>query len=386
MPGPSTPTYKAIKLYRNYDGAKSAFGDTSVRATVPDPDTLSAFAAFRSDDAALTVMVVHKASSGSASLTLNLSGFAAGSAAQVWQLTSANAIAHLADVRISGGSLAATLPAQSVTLFVVPAGEVAVGAVSPSSGPAAGGTALTVRGAGFLSGAGVALSGAAASGVTVATPHRIDASTGAHAPGPANVVVANPGGGSAGLPGAFFYDFLDVPAAFLFHDSVVSIAHAGVTSGCGGGNYCPGFPVTRGEMAVFVLRGEHGGAYHPPAATGTVFTDVPAGSSFADWIERFAAEGITSGCGVGRFCPDAPVTRDQMAVFLLRGKKGGPYSPPSAEGLFSDVGAAAPFARWIEELAREGVALGCGGGGYCPSLTVSRGQMAAFLVRAFGLP
>ncbi len=386
IPDPSTPTYKAIKLYRNYDGTKSAFGDTSVRATVPDPDALSAFAAFRSDDAALTVMVVNKSLAAGAALTLNVSNFAAGPAAHVWQLTSANTIAHLADVAVFGGSLAATLPAQSVTLFVIPAGGIAASSVSPSSGPAAGGTALTVRGAGFLAGASVALSGAAASGVTVATPHRIDASTGAHAPGPADVLVSNTGGGSAALPGAFFYDFFDVPASFLFHDSVVAIARAGITSGCGGGNYCPGLPVTRGEMAVFVLRGEHGGAYHPPAATGTMFTDVPAGAPFADWIERFAAEGITLGCGGGKFCPDASVTRDQMAVFLLRGKKGGAYSPPEAEGLFSDVAPSAPFARWIEELAREGVTLGCGGGSYCPALTVSRGQMAAFLRKSFGLP
>jgi hypothetical protein len=159
-----------------------------------------------------------------------------------------------------------------------------------------------------------------------------------------------------------------------------------VTSGCGAGNYCPDLAVTRGEMAVFVLRGEHGASYHPPAATGALFTDVPADAPYAAWIERFAAEGITSGCGGGRFCPNDSVTRDQMAVFLLRGRKGGAFAPPAAEGLFADVsvGAGAPFGKWIEELAREGITLGCSAGRFCPSLTVSRGQMAAFLVRAFG--
>jgi len=385
MPDASTPTYKAIKIYRNYDGAKSSFGDVNVRAAAPDPDTLSAFAAFRSDDAALTVMVVHKRLTGSAALTLNLSNFAAGSAAQVWQLDASNAITRLADAAVSGGSLAATLPAQTVTLFVIPAAGLAVCAVSPSSGPASGGTAFTIRGAGFVAGAGVALSGSAAAGIAVATPHRIDASSGAHAPGPADVVVSVSGSASATLAGGFFFDFSDVPAGSLFHDPVVGIARAGVTSGCGGGNFCPNLPVTRGEMAVFVLRGEHGASYHPPSVTGTMFTDVPAGAPFADWIERFAAEGITSGCGGGRFCPDDSVTRDQMAVFLLRGRKGGAFSPPAAEGLFSDVGTSAPFAKWIEELAREGVTLGCGGGNFCPSLTVTRGQMAAFLNRSFGI-
>ena len=56
-PDASTPTYKAIKLYRNYDGAKSAFGDVSISATGPNPDNVAAFAAQRSSDSAATVMV-----------------------------------------------------------------------------------------------------------------------------------------------------------------------------------------------------------------------------------------------------------------------------------------------------------------------------------------
>ena len=59
-PDPSTPTYLAMKMYRNYDGAKSSFGDTSVSATVANPDQLSAFAAQRSSDEALTVTVINK--------------------------------------------------------------------------------------------------------------------------------------------------------------------------------------------------------------------------------------------------------------------------------------------------------------------------------------
>jgi hypothetical protein len=118
-PESATPTYKAMKMYRNYDGSHAAFGETSARATVPDPDTLSAFAALRGSDGALTVMVIDKALSGSTPLTLALAGFAPGAIAQRWQLA-ANAITHLADVPISGATLQATLPAPSVTLFVIP--------------------------------------------------------------------------------------------------------------------------------------------------------------------------------------------------------------------------------------------------------------------------
>src|SRR6185295_16936907 len=120
-PAASTPTYKAMKMYRNYDGNKSGFGETSVTAATPNPDAVSAFAAVRSADGALTVMVINKQVSAGAAATINLSTFGHRGTAQVWQLTSANAIGHLADVSFSGTSFAVTLPAQSVTLFVVPA-------------------------------------------------------------------------------------------------------------------------------------------------------------------------------------------------------------------------------------------------------------------------
>jgi hypothetical protein len=70
-------------------------------------------------------------------------------------------------------------------------------------------------------------------------------------------------------------------------------------------------------MAVFLLKGKHASSYIPPAATG-VFQDVPTDYWAARWIEQLAAEGITSGCGNGNYCPTTPVTRDQMAVFLVK--------------------------------------------------------------------
>jgi hypothetical protein len=119
-PAPSTPTYKAMKLYRNYDGRRSTFGDVSVLAQAPDPDTVSAYAAVRSSDGALTVMVVGKFLSGSTSLALDLAGFSPGTSAQVWQLTAANTLTRLADAPVSSARLTATVPASSVTLFVIP--------------------------------------------------------------------------------------------------------------------------------------------------------------------------------------------------------------------------------------------------------------------------
>ncbi len=140
-PDPATPTYKAMKMFRNYDGNKSGFGDTSVSATVPNPDNVSAFAALRSTDGAMTVMVVSKVLSGSTPVTVNLGNFANAGYAQVWQLTSANTISHPANVAISGSSLATSVPAQSVTLYVIPTGTpnsapTAMASATPTSGVA----------------------------------------------------------------------------------------------------------------------------------------------------------------------------------------------------------------------------------------------------------
>jgi hypothetical protein len=103
-----------MKMYRNYDGNKSIFGDVSVSDSVTDPDTLSSFAAVRSSDGALTVMVINKALSGSTLATCNFSNFAGGGAAQVWQLTSANVITRLSDINFDGPSLNLTVPGYAV--------------------------------------------------------------------------------------------------------------------------------------------------------------------------------------------------------------------------------------------------------------------------------
>jgi hypothetical protein len=139
-------------------------------------------------------------------------------------------------------------------------------------------------------------------------------------------------------------------------------------------------------MAVFLLKGIHGAGYTPPAATGTVFGDVPASAFAAAWIEQLVAEGITSGCGSGNYCPNGTVTRAQMAVFLLRAKYGSAYTPPAATGtVFGDVSSSDFAAAFIEQLVSEGITSGCGSGNYCPFGAVTRAQMAVFLQRTFGL-
>src|SRR5260370_9225327 len=108
-----------MKLYRNYDGNKSTFGDTSVSTTVPNPDHLSAFSALRTSDGALTVMLVNKDSATSPQVNLSLAHFAASGTAHVWQLTSANTINHLSDIHFSSTPGNIKLRAKSVTLLVL---------------------------------------------------------------------------------------------------------------------------------------------------------------------------------------------------------------------------------------------------------------------------
>jgi hypothetical protein len=142
-------------------------------------------------------------------------------------------------------------------------------------------------------------------------------------------------------------------------------------------------------MAVFLLRGIHSSAYSPPAVGGsTGFGDVAANYWAAAWIKQLAAEGITGGCGSGNYCPTGAVTRDQMAVFLLKSRHGASYTPPAVGGStgFSDVPTTHWAAAWIKQLAAEGITSGCSGGMYCPGSPVTRAQMAVFLVRTFNLP
>jgi hypothetical protein len=70
-------------------------------------------------------------------------------------------------------------------------------------------------------------------------------------------------------------------------------------------------------MAVFLLKTLEPPGYVPPPCTAPVFGDVPCSSPFARWVNELVTRGITGGCGGGDYCPLAPVTRGQMSVFLV---------------------------------------------------------------------
>jgi hypothetical protein len=182
--------------------------------------------------------------------------------------------------------------------------------------------------------------------------------------------------------------FSDVPYSYWSWQYIEQLYNDGITGGCSSSplNYCPTNSVTRAQMAIFLLRGIHGSTYMPPPATGTKFTDVPLGTFGAAWIEQLANEGITSGCGGGNYCPTQPVSRAQMAIFLVRAKHGVAFVPPTATGIFPDVPVGSFGANYIEQLVADAITSGCGGGNYCPNTMVKRDSMAVFLVKTFNLP
>jgi hypothetical protein len=178
--------------------------------------------------------------------------------------------------------------------------------------------------------------------------------------------------------------FSDVASTDSFFPFVQGIYAAEIIPDCGVGAFCMNNPITRKEMAKFLLLARHGNNYTPPACTTAMFTDVPCSNPYAAWVNQMAAEGITGGCSPGLFCPEGNITRAQMSVFLMvaKGLPGVPC-PPSP---FADVDASSSFCPWIRQITNQGITAGCGGGNFCPNSLVLRGQMSVFLSTTFGIP
>ena len=201
-------------------------------------------------------------------------------------------------------------------------------------------------------------------------------STAASAPGfltigPASYqFTAGPSGAPIGALWAT--EFVDI-AGSSFYADILWLASSGITSGCAPNFFCPDDPVTRGQMAAFLDR-----ALHLPATTTDYFTD-DNGTTFEGNINRLAASGITAGCTATTFCPTADVTRGQMAAFLDRAL----HLPATTTDYFTDDNGTT-FEASINRLAASGITKGCTATTFCPTADVTRGQMAAFLHRAFG--
>jgi hypothetical protein len=181
-------------------------------------------------------------------------------------------------------------------------------------------------------------------------------------------------------------NFADVPLTDQFYTEIGKLSARGVTLGCGNGNYCPNDPVTREQMAAFIMRAK--GEFNPPTPSSQRFVDVPPANPFYNFIDRLAVLQITLGCTPDHlmYCPSDPVKREQMAAFIVRGL--GEFNPPTpGSQRFNDVPPSNVFYNFIDRMAVLNITLGCTPDHlfYCPNDSVTRAQMAAFLVRAFNL-
>jgi hypothetical protein len=184
-----------------------------------------------------------------------------------------------------------------------------------------------------------------------------------------------------------YHTFLDVPFNYFAWKFIEAVNNAGVITTCGSGNYCPNGSITRGTMAMFLLRAKEGASYVPPACTTPTFADMPCSNPLTAWVEELVRRGVTAGCGNGNYCPNSDVNRNQMAVFLIKTFEGPSYVPAACTSdPFLDVPCSSPFAPWVKEIVTRGITAGCGNNNYCPNDVVNRAQMAVFMTTNFHLP
>jgi hypothetical protein len=212
--------------------------------------------------------------------------------------------------------------------------------------------------------------------------------------------------------------FSDIPRSQPFYRKIETLLHHGITSGCGGTQYCPAASVPRDQMAIFVAKalagagelvpesGRVSGQHYDCAEDGTsLFSDVPPGDPACRHVHYLAARNVTLGCGAGTYCPGQTITRDAMASFIAKaivaagggGAVPSIYGPDPVTGLsyscdagspsvhFTDVPVSSPFCKHVHYLWAKGIVGGCSPNQYCPTQTVARDAMAKFIANGFGL-
>ena len=176
--------------------------------------------------------------------------------------------------------------------------------------------------------------------------------------------------------------YSDLVESGVHRKAVEALAADGVFDGteCEPGRFCPDAPLTRRTVAVWLVRVLDGG--DPDDSSSTRFGDVEPGQPWSAHIERLAELRVTRGCSIwpARFCPEGVVTRAQAAAFLVRGFN----LPPGQDAGFEDVAAGSVFRSYIDSLAAAGITRGCAiaPARYCPDRAVTRAEMASFLHRA----
>lgn len=214
--------------------------------------------------------------------------------------------------------------------------------------------------------------------------------------------------------------FSDVSPSQPFYGYIEALLHSGITLGCSGSAYCPGSTVARNQVAAFVARAAFRsdaavpvagnvpgvGAYSCRTGGVSLFSDVPPTDPFCRHVHWLAAGGRSFSCDEeatygSTWCPAAPIDRRDMATILARDLAGGddlvPASRPDpgngrgydctdgSANAFIDVPDSDPGCKFVYYIWSFGIIDGNGDGTYAPNASVTRDQMAKFLVNAYGL-
>ena len=182
---------------------------------------------------------------------------------------------------------------------------------------------------------------------------------------------------AAFAPAAEQSPFRDVSASDYYYDAVKWAAEEGITSGTSADLFSPSAPCTRAQMVTFLWRA----AGSPNVGGALTFTDVADSAYYAPAVRWAASVGVTSGTGAGRFSPDDPCTRGQMAAFLYRWQQS-----PAASGSnpFADVADSDYYYAAVLWAYQKGVTQGVSASAFAPSAPCTRGQMAMFLYQLKG--
>ena len=167
--------------------------------------------------------------------------------------------------------------------------------------------------------------------------------------------------------------FTDISKNDYFYDAVLWAVEEGITSGTSDTTFSPNVSCTRAQMVTFLWRVSG----FPKASITNPFTDVSADAYYYDAVLWAVEQGITGGTGDGKFSPDAPCTRAQMATFLWRAA--GSPAPASNVSAFTDVPEGSWYAKAVQWAYEQNITNGTGDGKFSPDATCTRAQMVQML-------
>jgi hypothetical protein len=184
--------------------------------------------------------------------------------------------------------------------------------------------------------------------------------------------------------------FADVPPGSFAFDWLNTVGRRGIytppSAAINGVNPCPQSPsdacpnasITRDETAQWLIRSIFGNDNFLYSTTPW-FTDVPAANPYFPWIQAMRDLGITTGCTATTYCPTQYVTRAQMAVFIIQARYGESTFAVPTTTYFTDVPAGSFGYNWIERMRYDNITAGCGTNVFCPNSDVTRAQMAVWI-------